>query len=261
MIESNIANPGKPVITGGLPVARLTSSELVQIMVRDCLAARNNDQVPRLIFSANGHSISLAGRNPEFRKVMRTADIIHPDGMSVVFASRLFSGNPLPERIATTDFFHLAAKSGETSGLRFYFLGGREEVNEKAYTRAKNLYPEIRWVGRHHGFFEEHEEDKLCEIIRAARPDVLWVGLGRPQQEIFSVRNREQLTGIGWIKTCGGLFDFLAGNISRAPDWMQRTGLEWVWRIFQEPGRLFWRYFFTNIHALWCLVFYSRADE
>lgn len=261
MTESNIANPSKPVITGGLPVARLTSSELAQLMVRDCLAARNKEQVPRLVFSANGHSISLAGGNPEFRKVMQTADIIHADGMSVVFASRLFSEKPLPERIATTDFFHLAAKSGETNGLRFYFLGGREEVNEKAYARAKNLYPKIRWVGRHHGFFEEHEEDNLCKIIRAARPDVLWVGLGRPKQEIFSVRNREQLAGIGWIKTCGGLFDFLAGDKSRAPNWMQRTGLEWVWRIILEPGRLFRRYFITNIHALWCLVFHSRADE
>lgn len=261
MIESNIANPCKPVIIGGLPVVRLTSSELAHIMVRDCLAARKKVQAPRLVFSANGQSISLAGRHPEFSNIMQSADIIHADGMSVVFASRLFSSKPLPERIATTDFFHIAAKSGEMNGLRFFFLGGQEEVNAKAYARAKCLYPKIHWVGRHHGFFEEHEEDDLCKIIQAARPDVLWIGLGRPKQEIFSVRNREQLAGIGWIKTCGGLFDFLAGDINRAPNWMQRTGLEWIWRIIQEPKRLFWRYLFTNIHALWCLIIYSRVNK
>ena len=246
------------VIIGGLSTARLTTSDLVDIMVHDCLASRGKEQLPRLVFSTNGQCISLAGNNPDFCNIIKKAGIIHADGMSVVFTSKLLCRKPLPERIATTDFFHVAAKNSGTHRLRFYLLGGREEVNAMAYTNMKLLYPQIHWVGRHHGFFESHEEDALCEKIRAAKPDILWVGMGRPKQETFAVRNREKLAGIGWIKTCGGLFDFLAGNRKRAPEWMQSAGIEWCWRIFQEPKRLAWRYMSTNLHALWRLAVYTE---
>jgi len=191
---------------------------------------------------------------------MKQADIIHADGMSVVLVSRLLGRKSLPERIATTDFFHIAANSAGMNRLSFYFLGGQAEVNAKAYAIAKQLYPGINWVGNHHGYFAKNEVDALCEKIRAAKPDVLWVGLGRPKQEIFAVQNRTKLVGIGWIKTCGGLFDFLAGEKRRAPEWMQLTGLEWIWRIIQEPRRLIRRYAFTNLHALWRLFLYTKKE-
>jgi N-acetylglucosaminyldiphosphoundecaprenol N-acetyl-beta-D-mannosaminyltransferase len=258
-MEPDNPGSGERVTIGGLPTIRVTSPELARMMVRDCLGSRAAKQPPKLVFSSNGQSVSLAGRNPEFRELMLKADIVHADGMSVVFASRLLSGKPLPERIATTDFFHAAAKAGEEDGLRFYFLGGREEVNAEAYARAQTLYTGIEWVGRHHGFFEADEEHALCMEITAAKPDVLWVALGRPKQEIFSVLHRERLAGVGWIKTCGGLFDFLAGVNRRAPEWMQRAGLEWAWRLMHEPRRLFRRYASTNLHAVWRLALYSRS--
>jgi exopolysaccharide biosynthesis WecB/TagA/CpsF family protein len=248
------------VIIGGLPVARLTAAELAHIMVHDCLEARQKEQLPKLVFSSNGQCISLAGSSPEFSDTIKRADIIHADGMSVVLASWLLGRKSLPERVATTDFFHVAAKSGETNGLRFYLLGGQEEINAKAYARAKQLYPKLHWVGRHHGYFAGHEVDVLCEKIRATKPDVLWVGLGRPGQENFAVQNCEKLVGIGWIKTCGGLFDFMAGEKKRAPVWMQHAGFEWAWRMIQEPQRLIPRYAFTNLHALWRLVLYTKKE-
>lgn len=260
-VESDNINTYERILIGGFRTAILTSSELAQLMVQDCIASRDKNQLPKLVFSSNGYSISLAGRKPQFADVMQKADIIHADGMSVVFASWLMSGKRLPERVATTDFFHVAASKAEAYRLRFYFLGGSEEVNEEAYTRMQNLYPGVQWVGRHHGYFQEHEEDTLCNKIRAAGPDVLWIGLGRPRQEFFSVRNREKLSGIGWIKTCGGLFDYLSGNKQRAPVWIQRTGFEWFWRVIQEPKRLFWRYLVTNVHALWRIAVYSRAEK
>lgn len=244
---------------GGFPTINITSSGLARLMLRDCLASREVKRLPRLVFSSNGHSISLAGRDPAFRSLMRQADIVHADGMSVVFASRLFARKRLPERITTTDFFHDAAKAGQAHGLRFYLLGGREQVNAAAYDRAKHLYPGIQWVGRHHGFFEKPEEAEVCAEILAAKPDVLWVALGRPRQELFCVRNRERLAGIGWIKTGGGLFDFIAGVNRRAPEWMRRAGLEWFWRTMQEPKRLLWRYASTNLHAAWRLAAHSRG--
>ena len=259
-MESSDSKSCETVIIGGLPTARLTASELAHIMVHDCTGARQKAQGPKLVFSSNGQSISLAGSSADFSDAMKLADIIHADGMSIVITSRLLCRKALPERIATTDFFHVAAKSAEMNGLSFYFLGGKEDVNAKACTRAKQLYPKIRWAGNHHGYFEKHEVEALCEKIRAAKPDVLWVGLGRPEQEIFAAHNRGKLVGIGWIKTCGGLFDFLAGEKKRAPEWMQLTGLEWIWRIIQEPRRLLGRYVFTNLHALWRLFLYTEKE-
>ena len=249
VMEPDNPGSGERVMIGGLPTNRVTSPELARMMVRDCLGSRAAKQPPKLVFSSNGQSVSMAGRDPEFRELMHKADIVHADGMSVIFASRLLFREPLPERIATTDFFHAAAKAGEEDGLRFYFLGGRDEVNAEAYARAQTLYPGIEWVGRHHGYFEAHEELALCMDIAAAKPDVLWVGMGRPKQEIFSVLHRERLAGVGWIKTCGGLFDFLTGVTRRAPEWMQRAGLEWAWRLMREPRRLLWRYSSTNLDA------------
>lgn len=257
-MESPTTDDFEHVVIGGIRTIRITSSDLARVMLRDCLASRETKQLPKLVFSSNGHGISLAGKDPEFRGVMRHANIIHADGMSVVFASRLLTRKRLPERVATTDFFHDAAKAGEAHGLRFFLLGGREEVNATAYERAKRLYPGIRWVGRRHGFFEEREEAEVCAKILAAKPDVLWVALGRPKQESFALRNRERLAGVGWIKTGGGLFEFLAGVNRRAPGWMQHAGLEWLWRVMQEPKRLAWRYASTNLHAAWRLAVHSR---
>ncbi len=250
--------PPARVAVGGIPTTRLTAVELARLMVGDCLAPDRETRPPRLVFSTNGHAISLAGTDQDFVAAMAEADIVHADGMSVVFASRLLSARPLPERVATTDFFHDAARAAAENGLKFYFLGGREEINAAAYDEARRLYPDVRWVGRHHGYFAGGEEAALCAAIRAAKPDVLWVGLGRPKQESFAARRREDLRGVAWIKTCGGLYDFLAGSVKRAPAWMQRAGLEWTWRLAQEPGRLAGRYAITNVHALWRMFVHRR---
>src|SRR5690606_21532896 len=98
------------------------------------------------------------------------------------------------------------------------------------------------------------DNDRICAEIRTAKPDVLWVALGKPRQEFWCRENREQLRGIGWIKTCGGLYAFLAGDVPRAPLWMQKAGLEWLFRTFDDPGRLIWRYFATNPYAFFRLL-------
>ena len=109
-----------------------------------------------------------------------------------------------------------------------------------------------------HGFFTDADLDGVVDGIRAARPDVLWIGVGRPRQERLAVELRDRLTGVTWIKTCGGLFDFLSGRASRAPDWMQRLGLEWLYRMGLEPRRLFWRYAVTNPHAIYRMLIATR---
>ncbi len=245
----------RTVTVGGLKTAILTRQRLAEIMAKDCLQARQAGSAwrPRLVLSSNGQGIVLAAGDRAFAEAMAEADIVHADGMSVVFASRLLGPDALPERVATTDFIFDACDAAERHGLSFYFLGGREEDNLRAVEWVKSCYPRLKVVGRHHGYFSESDVDRIIDGIAAAKPDVLWVGLGKPRQEFFALQLRDRLPGIGWIKTCGGMFDYYSGRSARAPLWMQRSGLEWLFRALQEP-RLAWRYLTTNISAAYLLL-------
>lgn len=243
------------VHVGGFPTISATRDELAGMMITDCLLAREagEERLPRCVFSSNGQGVALAGRSSKFRDAMLAADIIHADGMPVVFASRM-TRHPLPERVATTDFFHDAARKAEQYGLRFFFLGGTEAQNIAAVEGARRMYPRLQISGRRNGYFSDSENAEVCAQIRASGTDVLWVALGKPKQEYWSVSNREHLGGVGWIKTCGGLFSFLGGSSPRAPAWMQRLGLEWLYRGYKEPGRLGMRYLTTNPYAMYRLL-------
>lgn len=247
---------------GGLETAVITRAALAERMVADVMAARASPirRPPKLVFSSNGQGISLAAKDRRFADAMAYADLIHADGMSVVMASRLLTRFPLPERIATTDFFHDAARAAQDAEIRFFLLGGTEEENAEACQAALRLYPRLRIVGRQHGYFDAGQTARLCDAVVDSGAEVLWVALGKPRQEFWSVENRERLRGVAWIKTCGGLYAFLAGHKPRAPHWMQQAGLEWLYRTLQDPVRLSPRYMVTNPHALWRMIVDSRPD-
>ena len=247
------------VIVGGLPTVSVTRTELAQMMARDCLRAHQAGEgvLPKLVFSSNGQGVSLAGKSPEFRDTMLAASWIHGDGQSIVLASKLTDA-PLPERIATTDFFHDAAEAAIENGLSFFIFGGSEKQNEAATNAIRKLYPALKIAGRRNGYFRREEEEGICKEIRESGADVLWVGLGKPLQEEWSVRNRDRLRGVAWLKTCGGLYAFLCGDAPRAPEWMQRFGLEWLFRTIKDPRRLAWRYLTTNPHSFYRLLVHTR---
>lgn len=246
------------VMVGGLRTAVLTRKQLAERMVADCLEARRSGpaHLPTLVFSSNGQGIALAGHDKDYADIMAAADIVHADGQSVVFASRL-TASPLPERICTTDFFDDAAKAASAHRLTFFLLGASEEQNECAERGIRRQYPDVKIVGRHHGYFADDEDEAICQLVRTSKADVLWVGLGKPRQEYWCVRNRERLAGIGWVKTCGGLYSYFAGDAPRAPRWVRRAGLEWFYRLLDDPKRLAWRYATTNPYALFMLLKYT----
>jgi len=250
------------VMVGGFPTVSVSRHELAERMAQDCLEARQSKDSwqPKVVLSSNGQGIALAGTDPAFMEIMHQADIVHADGMSVVFASRL-TRHPLPERIATTDFFHDAAAAAIRHGLSFFILGSNEAQNQAAVQAITKLYPELKIAGRRHGYFTEADDAAVCAEIRASGADVLWVALGKPKQEFWSVRNRDRLQGVGWIKTCGGLYAFLAGDALRAPGWMQVLGLEWLHRGLKEPSRLGWRYLTTNPYALYRLLRFTEMSR
>jgi exopolysaccharide biosynthesis WecB/TagA/CpsF family protein len=248
----------REVNVGGLKTACVSRAQLTRLMVGDCLAARGGKRAPKLVFASNGHAIAMASADSTFRRQFESATLIHADGQPVVFASKAMTRSPIPERSATTDFIHDAAMAARDNGLQFFLLGATEAVNEQCAQRLTTDYPGLAIAGRRNGYFVEDEEAAICEAINRSGADVLWVGLGVPLEYDFCIRNRHRLD-VGWIVTAGGCFNFVTGQYRRAPRWMQQVGLEWLYRLWREPKRLFWRYAVTNPRALFTILTHTSS--
>ena len=240
---------------GGLPIAVIDRARSAQLLIDVSLSRRDSTLPPLIVTSANGQVLSLCARRPEIRELFLQSDLIHADGMSLVFASHVFCDRSLPERICTTDFFHDVASVGQRQRARMYLLGGTERVIQEAARHVRSAYPDLDIVGQASGYMRRSDEESgIVDAINATRPDILWVGLGAPLEQGFAVRNRHRLRGVGLIKTAGGLFDVLSGQKPRAPSWMRHAGMEWAYRWYLEPRRLARRYLTTNPHALYLLL-------
>lgn len=237
------------VMVGGLPITKTTRIGLAQAFLDDLEQTRRRPAVPKYSTSANGHVLALAAKDARFRKMIEAAAHIDADGMPLVIASRYWAADALPERIATTDFIHDVAQVSQGSEVRFFLLGAKRDINTAAVSFLRARYPWLIVEG-HHGYFSQCDEPDVLKVIHTFKPDLLWVGLGVPREHEFVLRHRDQLCGVTWIKTCGGLLDFLAGQRRRAPLWLQKMGFEWLWRLAQEPARLGPRYWATNGQAL-----------
>ena len=247
------------VSVAGVRVTTATRKELASTMLADCVARRRaTDWQTRLVFDSNGHGVSLAARDKGFREAIGQADIIHADGGFIVLASKFLAGAPIAERSATTDLIHDFADVAVKNGLSYYLLGGHEAVNAACAERLLQLHPGLRIVGRHHGYFSADEEAGIVDHIARSAPDLLWIGLGKPREQMFAVRHRDRL-GASWAITCGGCYNYVTGDYKRAPLWLQRLNLEWLHRAVTEPRTLLLRYLTTSPHAIWLAL--TRADR
>ena len=237
------------LLVGGLPIAAVRLEDTASEMVDYCLAPRR-PSTPLIMTSINGQTLSLCATDRHVYDAFRQADVIHCDGQPLVLLSRLLGRQPLPERVATTDLFPAVARKAALCGLTFYLLGATASINRDAVVRTRRAFPGLQIVGASHGYLSAAEEEAVVAEIATLKPDVLWVSLGVPLEQAFYNRHKDALSGVGIIKTSGGLFDFLAGARSRAPAWVQKGGLEWLYRLMLEPRRLFRRYMTTNPHAL-----------
>jgi exopolysaccharide biosynthesis WecB/TagA/CpsF family protein len=250
-----------PRITlGGLRLAVLDLEETANFMIEMAFPARRLGR-PLYLTSANGEVLARCSTEPMTERLFRAADLVNADGQPLVAVSRLKSRTPLPERVATTDLFHVVARKAAAAGLTFYMFGANEKENAAAVANVRRQFPRLRIVGRCHGYLRgDALRAKVDEINRLA-PDYLWVALGVPCEQAFVEEFSSRLGNVGVIKTSGGLFNFLSGSRPRAPRWMQHAGLEWAWRVWLEPRRLFWRYFTTNPRALYLLFNGSRRSR
>jgi len=171
--------------------------------------------------------------------------------MGVVLGAR-FLGHPVAERVAGVDLFHELLKMSAANNFSVFLLGAEENVVANTAEKVKNLYPGLKVAGYHHGYFWD-DEISLVKQIRNSGAQLLFVAISSPMKENFINRWRDEL-GVSFVMGVGGTFDVVAGKVNRAPKWMQNYGLEWFYRVLQEPRRMWRRYLTTNSKFAWLLI-------
>jgi len=190
-----------------------------------------------MIATANAEMVMMAAEDPELHRILSNSDLVVADGAGVVWAARHY-GNPVPERVAGYDLAQKLLERSVRNNYKVYFLGGAPGVAEQAKIKAEKLYPGVNIVGVRNGFFSEMDEEEILNEIANCKPDVLLVALGVPKQEKWLSKHLSKLhvpVAIG----VGGTFDVMAGIMKRAPLWMQKANLEWLFRLLMQPQRFF----------------------
>ena len=195
----------------------------------------------------NAAKVVMVSKDAKLRAVIRACRVVNADGQSVVIASRLLR-QPLPERVAGIDLFAELVKRSAENGRSVYFLGAREDVLEEMLSRFRTQYPTLRIAGLRNGYWNDDAE--VIEQVRAVQPDLLFLAIPSPRKEFWLAEHLPAL-GVPFAMGVGGSFDVLAGKIKRAPAWVQRLGCEWVYRLAQEPRRMWKRYLVGNTAFMW----------
>jgi len=223
----------------------VTQSNAVATCMEWCRGPRKS----RVLMTANASHLCMMRHDETLRAACDAADMVVADGMSVVWALRA-AGIDVPERVAGVDLMMKLLEAGSTEGLRVYFLGAKPEVVTKLSRDCATKYPGLVVAGYRDGYFTAADHATIAEDVRAATPDMLFVGMPSPFKETWVEQYRTRLN-VPVIIGVGGSFDVLAGFIQRAPSAAQRLGLEWAWRLMMEPRKLWKRYLTTNSEFIW----------
>lgn len=242
-----------PIAILGVPFDNVTKAEAVGLV--EAMIASGE---PHYLVTPNVDFLVQARRDVELRRILFEAHLVLCDGTPLVWASRLL-GNPLPERVAGADVVPLLIRVAAQKGYRLFLLGASADSARRAVERLQGQYPQLVIAGHYSPPFNpllEMDHDEIRRRVRQAKPDLLLVSFGCPKQEKWVAMHYRSL-GVPVTAGVGATIDFLAGQVKRAPAWMQRSGTEWIYRLAQEPRRLFRRYttdlwvFGTSILPQW----------
>jgi N-acetylglucosaminyldiphosphoundecaprenol N-acetyl-beta-D-mannosaminyltransferase len=203
------------------------------------------ERVPRQVVAINANKVALFKQHRALQAVVRSSALNYIDGASLTLAGYLF-GERFPKKVPGVWLAEQLIALASRKGLRPYFLGAQDWVLERAIASYRNRFPGLAVAGYRHGYFRPEDETGIVTTIRDARPEMLFVGFGSPQKELWIDRHLEALD----VPLCvgvGGSFDVAAGLYTRSPRWMADLGLEWVHRVRQEPRRMWKRYLVTNL--------------
>jgi N-acetylglucosaminyldiphosphoundecaprenol N-acetyl-beta-D-mannosaminyltransferase len=223
----------------GTHIHCLSMEDVLQI-VDDAIATRE----PLLIGVVNAAKLVNMRHDEYLRESVTSADLVIADGMAVVWASKLLR-RPLPERVAGIDIMLRILERGSTKKYRVFCLGAKPEILERTVKAIEEEFPGVVMAGSHHGYFDSDDEPGIVAQICESRADVIFVGISSPKKERFLARWRQEMA----VPVChgvGGSFDVIAGEVTRAPPRWQKVGAEWLWRLKQEPRRMWRRYLITN---------------
>lgn len=216
----------------GIEFSRLNLKETVSLI--DSKVSKDENKVFHLI-TVNPEIAVQIQEDQELKKISLEADMITPDGVGIVFASRI-KGNPVQERVTGYDLFLECLKVGNQKSWSFYLLGSDEDVNRKATEYIIKNYPNVKIAGRHHGYFKEEDDNEIVQTIIKSKPDILIVALGSPLADKWIYRHKSELNA-KVVFGVGGTLDTIAGKVKRTPEIWKRFNLEWLYRRITQPSR------------------------
>lgn len=225
----------------GCAIDAVTEDEAVTRIMGWC---RDGDRGCRTVITLNAAVVTMLRGDPVLRAAVGSADLVLADGMPLVWAAR-WLGTPLPGRVTGVDLMTRLLDAGRARGLRVFLLGTTQERLDRMVAVVGVRHPGVVVAGARNGYFAAAEHAEVAAQIRAARADLLLIGMPTPAKEIWCARHRDVLATPVALGV-GGAFDVLAGFVRRAPTWMQAAGLEWLWRLAMEPRRLWRRYLVSN---------------
>ena len=245
----------KPVYLLGTPVHNLTMQETLALIEA---TIDRKEHIHHTVVNAG--KIVAMHENPELRESVINADLINADGQAVVWASRIL-GKPLKERVAGIDLMENLVALAHRNGYKVFFFGAKEEIVKKVVEQYSQKYNASLIAGYRNGYFSKEEEAGIARQIADSGAQILFVAITSPKKENFLYQNREVMQPVNFIMGVGGSFDVVAGFVKWAPHWMQTTGLEWLYRVYQEPGRMFKRYLVGNTKFIKLLLRYKFGGK
>ena len=240
----------------------ICKTKIDNISIKECLIKVDqlvSEREPSCVVTPNVDHIVRLHNDEEFRNIYRDASLVLADGMPLMWAGK-FLGAPIKEKVSGSDLLPRICEEAPRRGWKLFFIGGRPGAADKAKEIMEQKYPSIQIVGTlcpDFGFEKDLEQNKqIIKVIKKAKPDILFVGLGSPKQEKW-INDNKDLYQAPVSAGIGVTFEFIAGMVKRAPVWMQKSGLEWFWRLIQEPSRLWKRYLIDDPIFFW-LVFKQK---
>ncbi len=223
----------------GIDIHPLGMSQSLDV-INECITAKQSLHIGML----NAAKVVNMKRNPALGEDVTSSNLILADGSAVVLASKILN-KKLPERVAGIDLMHGILERGNELGYRVFCLGATEEISEEIERQINKHYPGVVIAGRQNGYFSEDQQREVADNIAAAKADVLFVAITSPKKEQFMAKWGDVMQ-VPVVHGVGGSFDVFAGKVKRAPLIWQKLGMEWLYRVLQEPGRLWKRYLVTN---------------
>lgn len=219
--------------------------------IEDMIEIGKKQSKTHQIVTVNPEFIMEAQKNTIFKEVLNSADLAVPDGAGILWAAKYYK-EKLPERITGVDLVWEISKMAEDRGYSIFLLGGKEGIAQETGERLRVIHPRLKIAGVFGGSADPKMKDEIAEKIISTKPDILFVAYGFPKQDIWIARYKHEL-GVPVSMGVGGTFDFISGNVPRAPSWMQKIGIEWLYRLIKQPWR-FRRIYTATVKFPWAVV-------